>query len=371
LPQKFGVTQPQFICFMAFWLINMIVIFAGIESIRILLDVKAPLLIALGLVLVGWAGVRVHQLGHPLWQTLNQPSQFVPGGKQSGMFWRVFFPSLTGAVGFWATLSLNIPDFTRYAKSQRDQMLGQAIGLPATMGLYSFVAVAVTAATVVIFGKAVDDPVELVSTFHSKIAVVIGLASIVLATLATNIAANVVSPANDFSNLAPRFIGFRLGGLLTGLVGIAIMPWKLLADPNHYIFTWLIGSSSLLGAVGGVLICDYWVVRRTNLKVEDLFKTSGIYHYDHGVNWCAVLAVALALMPCIPGFVDKVTSGGVLRDDTNAGAVFARLFDYSWFVTFGLAFVLYFVLMVGYPGVRQDVISPMEEQKDLSTNEHE
>jgi NCS1 family nucleobase:cation symporter-1 len=353
LPMKFGITEPQFIAFMGFWAVNMIVIFAGIESIRILLDIKAPLLIALGLVLVGWAGIRVHQLGQPLWATLNQPSEFVPGGKQAGKFWLVFFPSLTGAVGFWATLSLNIPDFTRYAKSQKDQLLGQAIGLPGTMALYSFIAVAVTSATVVIFGKTISDPVALVSTFHSKITVCIAMGAIVLATLATNIAANVVSPANDFSNLAPRFIGFRLGGLITGLIGIAIMPWKLLADPNHYIFTWLIGSSSLLGAVGGVLICDYWIVRLARLNVGDLFRVNGAYRYDRGINWCAVLAVALALMPCVPGFVDVVTNGGVLRADTLGGIIFHRLFDYSWFVTFGVAFVLYFLMMVGYPRVRQ------------------
>jgi NCS1 family nucleobase:cation symporter-1 len=351
LPEKFGITLPQFTCFMAFWALNMAVIFAGIESIRILLDIKAPLLIVLGLLLLGWAGVRVHQLGHPLWQTLNQPSQFVPGGAQAGMFWKVFFPSVTAAVGFWATLSLNIPDFTRYAKSQRDQVLGQALGLPTTMALYSFIAVAVTSATVVIFGKTIDDPVALLTTFHSKNTVVIAMGSVVLATLATNIAANVVSPANDFSNLAPRFIGFRLGGLLTGLVGIAIMPWKLLSDPHHYIFTWLIGSSSLLGAVGGVLICDYWIVRRARLNVKDLFQPRGTYTYDRGINWCGILAVALALMPCVPGFVDRVTDASVLREDTVTGTVFRDLFDYSWFVTFGVAFVTYFILMIGHSSV--------------------
>jgi NCS1 family nucleobase:cation symporter-1 len=348
-PVYFGITQPQFICFMGFWLVNMIVIFAGIESIRILLDFKAPLLIVLGLVLLGWAGWGVHAKHESLWHTLNQPSEFVPGGKQAGMFWKVFFPSLTGAVGFWATLSLNIPDFTRYAKTQRDQLLGQAIGLPGTMALYSFIAVAVTSATTIILGKTISDPVALVSTFHNKTTVVFAMSAIVLATLATNIAANVVSPANDFSNLAPRWIGFRLGGLITGLIGIAIMPWKLLNDPHHYIFIWLIGSSSLLGAVGGVLICDYWVVRRAKLGVSDLFKVNGAYRYDRGINWCAVLAVAMGLMPCVPGFVNQVTNGAVLRADTLAGTVFRDLFDYSWFVTFAVAFVLYFFLMIGYP----------------------
>jgi NCS1 family nucleobase:cation symporter-1 len=243
---------------------------------------------------------------------------------------------------------LNIPDFTRYAKTQRDQVVGQAIGLPTTMALYSFIGVAVTSFTVVIFGHAIWDPVELLKTFDSKVTVVIAMGAIVIATLATNIAANVVSPANDFSNLAPRFIGFRLGGLITGIVGVLIMPWYLYRDPHGYIFTWLIGSSSLLGAVGGVLVCDYWVVRGTRLVTADLFKTDGIYSYDRGINWCAILAVVVALLPCVPGFVDQVSGGAVLRTDTTTSTVFRMLYQYTWFVTFGIAFVLYFVLMIGH-----------------------
>jgi NCS1 family nucleobase:cation symporter-1 len=372
LLMRFGITLPQFVCFMSFWAVNMIVIFAGIESIRILLDIKAPLLIVLGLVLLGWAIITARHHGQGLGPLLSQPSAFVPGAAQAGKFWLVFFPSLTGVVGFWATLSLNIPDFTRYAKSQRDQVIGQAIGLPTTMALYSLIGVLVTSATVVIFGHTIWDPVELLKTFHSKWTVVIAMSSIVLATLATNIAANVVSPANDFSNLAPRYIGFRLGGLITGVVGVLIMPWHLYNDPNGYIFTWLIGSSSLLGAIGGVLVCDYWVVRRTRLSVPDLFETRGVYSYDRGVNWCAILAVALALTPCVPGFVDQVTGGAVLQTGTRTAAVFRHLYEYAWFVTFVVAFVLYFVMMVGYPGVRREVASiPMEKQKNLSTNAHE
>ncbi len=349
LPVKFGITVPEFICFMSFWAVNMIVILLGIDSIRILLDIKAPLLIALGLLLLGWAGWKVHGMGHGIWATLNQPSTLGAAGLGRHQFLEVFLPSLTGVVGFWATLSLNIPDFTRYAKSQRDQVIGQAIGLPTTMALYSFIGVAVTSATVIIFGHAIWDPVELLKTFDSKITVVIAMGSIAIATLATNIAANVVSPANDFSNLAPRFIGFRTGGLITGIIGVLIMPWYLYRDPHGYIFTWLIGSSSLLGAVGGVLVCDYWVIRRTRLESAELFNSNGIYSYDRGVNWCAILAVVLALLPCVPGFVDQVTHGAVLQADTRSGQVIRHLYDYAWFVTFGVAFVSYFFLMIGYP----------------------
>jgi NCS1 family nucleobase:cation symporter-1 len=280
----------------------------------------------------------------------DKPSDFAAGGKQAGQFWWAFFPALTGVVGFWATLSLNIPDFTRYAKSQKDQALGQMMGLPTTMALYAFIAVAVTSATPVIFGgKMIGDPVVLVGMFHSKTAIVIAMSAIVLATLATNIAANVVSPANDFSNLAPRYIGFRLGGLLTGLVGIAIMPWKLYADPHGYIFTWLIGSSSLLGAVGGVMICDYWIVRGAKLDVSRLYQPHGPFRYERGINWCAVLAVVIAVLPCVPGFVDQLTNGQLLQTNTLVSTIVRDIYLYAWFFTFFVSALVYLVLMVGYP----------------------
>ncbi len=328
-----GITVPQLVAFGAFWAVNMIVILAGIDSIRILLDIKAPLLVVLGLVLLGWAGHA-----HGFRATFDKPSKFTT----PRAFWSAFFPLVTGVVGFWATVSLNIPDFTRYAKSQRDQVLGQAIGLPFTMALYAFIGIAVTLAT------GVGNPIALVASFHTRWVVVAGEAAIVLATLATNIAANVVSPANDFANLAPRFIGFRLGGLITGLVGIAILPWKLYADPHKYIFTWLIGSSSLLGAVGGVMIADYWLLRRTRLDVASLYRSAGPFRYDRGVNWVAVLAVAVAVLPCVPGFVDAITSGGILKDSVG-GMVVKNIYLYAWFFTFFVAGVTYLILMAGTP----------------------
>ncbi len=349
-PATLGVSEPQFICFMGFWAINIIVIMLGIESIRVLLNIKAPLLITLGLVLLGWAAYSANGFG----DMLSTPSAFSPGQPKAGHFWEYFFPALTGVVGFWATLSLNIPDFTRYARSQRDQMFGQALGLPPTMALYSFIGVAVTSATVKIFhGAPIWDPIVLLSKFHNPIVIVIAMSSIVIATLATNIAANVVSPANDFANLAPRYIGFRLGGFLTGLVGIVIMPWKLLADPTGYIFTWLIGSSSLLGAVGGVMICDYWILRRARLSVHNLFDPHGRYRYDRGFNWCAILAVAVAVMPVVPGFIDTVTNHQLLQPETKVAMIVRNLYLYSWFVTFGLATIVYALLMIGNPAIRE------------------
>ncbi|HKB91426.1 MAG TPA: NCS1 family nucleobase:cation symporter-1, partial [Opitutaceae bacterium] len=230
-----GITAPQFVCFIFFWSINMWVIYKGIDSIRILLAIKAPLLIVLGLVLLGWAYRSAGGFG-PI---LSQPSAFDPGQPKSGQFLSFFFPALTGMIGFWATLSLNIPDFSRYARSQRDQVLGQALGLPLTMALYSFIGVAVTSATTIIYGKTIWDPVEVLTHFTNPVILVVAMLALCIATLATNIAANVVGPANDFSQLSPQKISFRTGGLITGIIGILIMPWKLVADPTGYIFTWL------------------------------------------------------------------------------------------------------------------------------------
>ncbi|HEY1684262.1 MAG TPA: NCS1 family nucleobase:cation symporter-1 [Tepidisphaeraceae bacterium] len=334
-----GITGPQFIAFLVFWAINMVVIYAGIDSIRILLNIKAPLLIFLGLLLLAWAYYKANGFG-PM---LTQPSAFAPGQPQAGHFWAFFFPALTGVVGYWATLSLNIPDFTRYAKSQRDQILGQALGLPTTMALYSFIGVAVTSATIIIFGKAIWDPVALLSTFHSKTTIVIAMGSIAIATLATNIAANVVSPANDFSNLAPKLINFRIGGFITGFIGIVMMPWKLYADPHGYIFTWLIAYSALLGAIAGILICDYFVLRRTRLDLPDLFNPGGQYSYLNGINYRAVAALIIAVAPCVPGFLHYV---GLIH---SVPAIWDHIYTYAWFVTFALAFVIYLLLMQRNP----------------------
>src|SRR6187431_816526 len=256
------------ICFLAFWLLNMLIVYLGVDSIRKLLVFKAIFLPVAALALLFWAISAANGLG-PI---LEQPS------KLSGpSFWNFFFPALTGMVGFWATLSLNIPDFTRYAQSQKAQILGQALGLPATMTAFAFIGVAVTSATVVLFGEAIWDPVALVARIGNPPVIIFGALVIMLAQLTTNMAANVVSPANDFSSLAPRRISYVTGGLLTAAIGIVMMPWKLYADAAAYIFTWLVGYSSLMGAIGGILIADYWVLRRCELSMPDLFALDGRY----------------------------------------------------------------------------------------------
>ena len=189
----------------------------------------------------------------------------------------MFVPSLTAMIGFWATLSLNMPDFTRFGRSQREQIVGQVVALPTTMSLFAAMGVMITSATAIIYGEAIWDPVQLVGRFSSPVVVAISMFTVVVATLAVNIAANVVSPANDFANAFPRLISFKTGGLITGMLGIAIMPWKLLADPSGYIYTWLLGYSGGLGSIAGVLIADYWIVRRRELRLEDLYLPDGVY----------------------------------------------------------------------------------------------
>src|SRR6186997_2217874 len=275
-PASFGLETGPAIMFFIFWLLNMYIVYLGVESIKKLLVFKAFFLPLAALALLFWAIAASNGLG-PI---LAQPSKFT----NSTDFFHFFFPALTGMVGFWATLSLNIPDFTRYAKSQKAQTVGQAIGLPPSMTLFAFIGVAVTSATMIIYGETIWDPIVLAGKFENKILVSFAMIAVAISTLATNIAANIVSPANDFAHIAPKKINFRTGGFITGIIGIVIFPWKLIADPSGYIFTWLVGYSSLLGPIGGIMIVDYFFIRRQNLVAEDLYKLKGSYTYGNGYN---------------------------------------------------------------------------------------
>jgi NCS1 family nucleobase:cation symporter-1 len=335
LPKLAGIdiNAAQLACFLAFWAVNMLVIYLGIDSIRVLLNIKAPLLIALGLALLAWAYRAAHGFG-PM---LSRPSAFETGGPRAGQFWEFFFPALTAMIGFWATLSLNIPDFTRYARSQRDQVLGQALGLPLTMGFYSFIGVAVTSATVVIYGEAIWDPVVVLSKFRDPVVLSLSMVSLCLATLATNIAANVVSPANDFAHLWPRRISFRTGGFITGIIGILIQPWKLISDPSGYIFEWLVAYSALLGAIGGVLIADYYLIRKTRLDLTGLYRKDGPYWYSGGFNPVALASLAFGIAPCVPGFL------GILKF-ARVAPIWTSMYHYAWFISFGISAACYVAL---------------------------
>jgi nucleobase:cation symporter-1, NCS1 family len=337
-----GINLGEFVCFLAFWGLQLVVVYNGVESIKLLEQYAAPFLIAMGLALLGWAYVKADGFG-PM---LSTESAFGEGGAKEGAFWSVFFPSLTAMVGFWATLSLNIPDFTRYAKSQRDQVMGQALGLPLTMTLFAFIGVAVTSATVVIFGEAIADPTVLLGKMGGGFAVVVSLFALSIATLSTNIAANVVSPANVFINLSPSKINFRIGGMITAGLGLAIFPWKLIESSGAYIFTWLIGYSALLGPIGGILIVDYFLVRKTEFDLDGLYRKDGPYWYSGGYNPVAIVAFAVAVLPNLPGFL--AAAGAV----DSVPAVFSNIYTYAWFVGFLLAGAIYYVGMQGKAGAK-------------------
>ncbi len=313
------------VSFAIFWLINIAVILRGIESIKFLEGWSAPFMILVGLALFFWAVRAANGLG-PI---MSQPSRFA----SLAQFFKFFVPALTGMVGFWATLALNIPDFTRYARSQKDQVLGQTLGLPTTMTLYSFIGVAVTSASAVIFGEPIWDPVVLLAKFQNPFVTFISMAALLIATLTTNVAANVVSPANDFSNLWPRRISFKIGGLATGVIGIAIMPWKLLSDYGAYIFGWLVGYSGLLGPIGGVLITDYFLIRDRKLSVTDLYVRGGMYEYTAGFNLRAIVALVLGVCAALVGLLVPA-----LR----------WVYDYAWFAGFFTSALAYFFLMKAY-----------------------
>ncbi|MFZ6646417.1 NCS1 family nucleobase:cation symporter-1 [Undibacterium sp. TJN25] len=333
-----GINAAQLVCFLVFWAIQFWYIFHGMDSIRKLETYTAPLKIIICFVLLGWVYNKAGGFG-PI---LDQPSQFIEGGKKAGQFWSTFWPSLTAMVGFWATLALNIPDFTRFAKSQRDQVLGQSIGLPVPMGLLAMLAVIVTSATVVLYGKAIWDPVDL-SSRMTGIAVLVALLILLIDTVSVNLAANLVGPAYDFSALSPKLISYKTGGYITAFIAIAMMPWKILESTQGYIFTWLIGYSALLGPIAGILIIDYYFIRHTQLDVEQLYKEDGKYSYGNGWNMAAIIAFVLGVAPNMPGFL----SAAFPASFPGTAEVFKTIYTYAWFIGMAISAVVYGVMMSG------------------------
>jgi len=310
------------LCFFLFWLLNLAVILRGISTIRFLQGITAPALLLLGVAMLAWAYVKAGGLG-PM---LSAPSKF----RTFREFFAFFIPSLTGVVAFWATVALNIPDFTRYAKGQREQMLGQALGLPTTMTFYSFIGIAVTSATVIVFGQAVWDPVVVLSRLGNPVAVVVAMLALLLATLNVNVAANVVSPANDFSNLYPRRISFKIGGLITCFIGLLMQPWRWLSSHGSYVMGWLVGYSSFLGPIAGVMIADYYVLRKRVISTDDLFERGGAYEFSAGFNWRAIGALAAGILVALIGLEVPALHS---------------LYQYAWFVGFAVSFFTYLICM--------------------------
>jgi len=328
LPAFVGLNTGEFLCFMLFWGMNVWIVLRGMDSIKFLETWGSPFLLAVGAALFIWAWVGAGGLG-PM---LRNPPHTDVGGQA------IFSQGLTSAVAFWGTMALSIPDFSRYARSQRDQVIGQAVGLPATMALFAFIGAAVTNATFVIFGSRVADPVALLARIGGPLMIMLSMAGLIVATLTTNIAANIVAPANAFSNMAPDRITFKQGAMITAVIGIVMLPWRLYNNAAAYIFTWLIGYGALLGPIAGIMIADYFVLRRGELVVNDLYKRNGIYEYARGFNWLAIGALALGVAPSLPGFV------GALRGSPASG-VFGGIYNWAWFVGFLISALAYVVGM--------------------------
>ncbi|HEX7153682.1 MAG TPA: NCS1 family nucleobase:cation symporter-1 [Thermoanaerobaculia bacterium] len=320
-----GHTPTEWLSFLLFWAMNIWIIYRGMDLLRKVENWAAPFVLVMAALLMGWAVWRAGGVGY----LFDHPSKFATWSE----FRPIFIPSLTAMIGFWATLSLNMPDFTRFGRSQREQVVGQTVALPTTMTIFAAMGVVITSAAVVIYPKLpmseLWDPVKLVGQFTNPWIVAISMFTVVVATLSVNIAANVVSPANDFANAFPKWISFRTGGLITGLLGIVMMPWKLLADPTGYIFNWLLGYSGGLGSIAGVLIADYWLVRRKRLELADLYLTEGAYRFTAGWNWRAIFATVLG---CFFAWIGLLVPA--LRP----------LYDYAWFVGFGVAGVTHWAL---------------------------
>ena len=327
LPAFVGLNTGEFLCFMLFWAMNVWIVLRGMDSIKFLETWGSPFLLAVGVALLAWAWIRAGGIG-PM---LQNPSVGPSGRPAVGS---VFGAGLTSAVAFWGTMALSIPDFSRYAKSQRDQVIGQAVGLPGTMALFAFIGAAVTSATAVIFGTRIADPVALLARIGGPLMIMLSMAGLTVATLTTNIAANIVAPANAFSNVAPHKISFKQGAMITAVIGIVMMPWRLYNDAAAYIFTWLIGYGALLGPVAGIMIADYFVLRRGALSVDDLYRRGGTYEYRRGVNWTAMIAFVLGVLPSLPGFIGAVTG-------TPASGFFAGVYNWAWFVGFIVSAAVY------------------------------
>jgi len=346
-----GVPYNAMICFFAFWLLNMVIIWKGMDAVRWFEGWAAPAVLVVTVVLLFY---MVH-MANGLGPILHEPGKFTSFGD----FLKALPIFLTAQIGFWATLSLNMPDFTRFSKNQKAQMLGQTLGLPTTMTFFSALGVLITSASLVVYHEAIWDPTDLLSKpeFAHPVVVLLSLFTIAIATLSVNVAANVVSPAFDFANLWPEKIDFKIGGTITGVIGIVMMPWKVLESAGDYIFTWLVGYSALLGPIAGIMVCDYWVLRRTRLHVRDLYLKEGLYAYKSGYNPWALLALVIGVLPNIPGFLIQAHASALKIDAATYIATrvpaawhgLARVaeesYDFAWMVGFAISFAAYYVLM--------------------------
>jgi len=364
----FGQPWTLWLSFFIFWLLNVYIIVRGMETLRIFESWSAPLLVGFSVLLTIWMVALAAGEPGGVGAIFEQESALGWGTD----FWLVFFPSLMAMIAFWSTLSLNMPDFTRFGRSQREQAVGQVLGLPTTMTLFSILAVITASAALAVYGEPIWDPVALVSRlaedagFVGAVVVIIAMFAVSLATLTTNVAANLVSPSYDFSNAWPKVISFRTGGLITAVIGILIQPWNLLASADVYIFTWLGFYGGALGTIAGVLIADYWLHRRTRLSLPDLYRSDGAYSYGWGFNWRALVAFVIGALLAVGGAYSAPGTGpfpedgiiGFLKVELPWGGF---LYDYSWIVGLLVAFVIYWALATIFPEERPEPVAAAPE----------
>lgn len=315
--------------FFIFWLANIAVVIRGSESIRLLETLAAPLLLIVAIGLIVWALPKVS-----LSEVLATPANRPEGAPVTSYF----MAALTAMVGFWATLSLNIPDFSRYAESQKSQIAGQIIGLPLTMFIFSGLGVLLTSASLELVGETIADPINLIGRIDSPIWVVLSMLMIILATISTNTAANVVSPTNSFQNIAPKYINETKGVLVTGFIGIALMSWELAKKLGWFdsdvsveslYSNWLLGYSSLLGPIAGIMIVDYFVVKKQHYELADLYVSERTYPDWH-----------------IPGMVAFLTPVALTVGSILTGRL-SWFYDYGWFTGSILGGLIYWLMCRG------------------------
>lgn len=343
LPAFVGLNTGELIGFLLFWAVNLWFVLRGVEPLKLLEARAAPFLLLIGAMALVWSTVRVGGVAPMLQngsgQTLANGRGIAPG----------FGVGLAAAVAFSGMMALTIPDLSRFARSQRDQIVGQAVGLPGTMALFAFIGAAVTNATVIIFHQRIADPIALLARLGGPLMTIPAMLGLMVATLTTNVAANIVAPANSIVSLAPDKLTFTHGALLCTGLGAVTMPWRLYHDPATYLLAWLLGTGALLAPVVGITVADY-IMRRGTLNVNDLYKRHGVYEYTRGVNWLAVVALMLAIVPSVPGFVTA------LRGAPQAGT-FGTIYHWAWFVGFLIAAVVY---VAGMRATGADRRTPVE-----------
>ncbi|QSO47406.1 NCS1 family nucleobase:cation symporter-1 [Alicyclobacillus mengziensis] len=316
-----GLPGNGWIALLLFWVLQGVVATHGMDVIRRFENWAGPVILIVMLGLVVWAVTVLHGMG-PIF---TEPSKF----KSSGAFWAVFGPGVISVIGSWASMGLNIPDFTRFSRSTKDQVVGQFVGLPITTFVFSLMASFITSATIVAFGSAIWDPVQLLQHFKSPVVLILGAAALTIATMSVNVASNLVSPIYDLINAFPRKLNFRSAAIVSMVIAFVIMPWKLMQSPQG-IDTLLNTAGAFLGPATGIVIADFWLLRTRRVKLTDLYTREGVYRYSKGFNVTAIVVLIISMLVSFAG---------------NFLPIFKVFAGYGWLIGVVLGFVLYYIVM--------------------------